>query len=212
LVCQRWEFPTEIVGLVGSCVEIPCKFYPHERSTTSSTVWYLERLSGYHQIFNSRKSSSASTDYRDRTSLVPGNNSCSLRIDPVRRDDGGDEYYPGIAEDEDTNAWKQEKMTLGLRVTDTPNIPELTRNGEMVEGRPEKVSCSVVHTCGSNPPSLRLNKAGQTERRSVDLSGGNWREIITIRYIPSHEDGEIQCTATYHNGQTSQMAAPLIIR
>ncbi|XP_073457902.1 B-cell receptor CD22-like isoform X2 [Aquarana catesbeiana] len=212
LVCQRWEFPTEIVGLVGSCVEIPCKFYPRERSTTSSTVWYLERLSGYHQIFNSRKSSSASTDYRDRTSLVPGNNSCSLRIDPVRRDDGGDEYYPGIAEDEDTNAWKQEKMTLGLRVTDTPNIPELTRNGEMVEGRPEKVSCSVVHTCGSNPPSLRLNKAGQTERRSVDLSGGNWREIITIRYIPSHEDGEIQCTATYHNGQTSQMAAPLIIR
>lgn len=98
-------------------MEIPCKFYPHERSTTSSTVWYLERLSGYHQIFNSRKSSSASTDYRDRTSLVPGNNSCSLRIDPVRRDDGGDEYYPGIAEDEDTNAWKQEKMTLGLRVT-----------------------------------------------------------------------------------------------
>ncbi|XP_040183181.1 B-cell receptor CD22-like [Rana temporaria] len=84
----------------------------------------------------------------------------------------------------------------------------------MVEGRPEIVSCSVVHTCGSSPPSLRLNKAGETERQSVDLSGGKWREILTITYIPSYEDDntEIQCTATYHNGRTSQNAALLRIR
>ncbi|XP_077312674.1 B-cell receptor CD22-like [Lithobates pipiens] len=215
LVCQKWEFPREIVGLIGSCVEVPCTFRPRERSRTSSTVWYLNHAVRYPQIFNSQGRSSVLEDYRGRTSLVPGRNSCSLRIDPVRRDDGDQSYYPGIAEDRDTNAWAQQgRRTLQLHVTDTPNIPVLSGKGQMVEGRPEIVACSVEHTCGSSPPSLRWNKAGQTERRSEDLSGGNWREILTIRYIPSYEDDktEIQCTVTYHNGRTSHKAGTLNIR
>ncbi|XP_073457904.1 B-cell receptor CD22-like [Aquarana catesbeiana] len=210
LVCQRWEFPTKIVGLIGSCVEIPCTFYPKRNSGPSSTVWYLDSLSGYPQIFTSRKSSSVIPDYRGRTSLVPGSNSCSLRIDPVRRNDDGESYFPG--EDEDTNA-KQVQRTLQLHVTDTPNRPELSGNRNMFEEIFENVACSVVHTCGSSPPTLKWNKPGQTERRSEDLSGGNWREILTITYIPSHDDDktEIQCTATFHNGRTSQMAATLKI-
>ncbi|XP_077312676.1 B-cell receptor CD22-like [Lithobates pipiens] len=215
LVCQRWQFPREIVGLIGSCVEVPCTFRPRVGSTASSTVWYLYRIRGYTQIFNSRGSSSVLRNYNDRTSLVPGRNSCSLRIDPVRREDDGEEYFPGIAEDQDTNAWTQQgRSTLQLHVTDTPDIPEIIASEEMVEGRSEIVSCSVVHTCGSNPPSLRWNKAGQTVRQSEDLSGGNWKEILTIRYIPSYEDDKtvIQCTVTYHNGRTSHEAATLNIR
>ncbi|XP_077312677.1 sialoadhesin-like [Lithobates pipiens] len=215
LVCQRWEFPREIVGLIGSCVEIPCTFLPHVGSTTSSTVWYLYQRRGYPQIFNSRRSSSVLRNYNDRTSLVPGRNSCSLRIDPVRRDDGDQSFYPGIAEDQDTIAWAQKDgSTLQLHVTDIPDISVIIAKGEMVEGRPEIVACSVEHTCGSSPPSLRWNKAGQTGGRSEDLSGGNWREILTIRYIPSYEDDktEIQCTATYHNGRTSHEAGTLNIR
>ncbi|XP_073457177.1 myelin-associated glycoprotein-like [Aquarana catesbeiana] len=212
-VCQRWEFPTKIDGLVGSCVEIPCSL--RETSGTFGTVWYLYHRREYPQFFNSLRNSSVSESYRGRTSLVPGKNSCSLRIDPVRREDGGKEYYPGIAEDQDTNAFKQQRRkTLQLYVTDTASIPGLIGIEEMVEGRPKMVSCSVVHTCGSNPPSLRLNKAGQTERQSVDLSDGNWREILTIRYIPLYEDDktQFQCTATYHNGRTSQKATTLSIR
>ncbi|XP_040183182.1 B-cell receptor CD22-like [Rana temporaria] len=215
LVCQRWKFPDRIVGLVGSCVEIPCTFYPSERSSTSSTVWFLDNRLEFPQIFNSQRNSSVLRDYRDRTSLVPGICNCSLRIDPVRREDNNKQYFPGISEDEDTNDWLiQSRKTVYLYVTDTPTIPELTRIGEMVEGRPENVSCFVQHTCGSSPPSLRFNKAGQTERRSEDLSEGYWREILTFRYIPSYEDDNmgIQCTATYHNGRTSQNAATLSIR
>ncbi|XP_040182914.1 B-cell receptor CD22-like [Rana temporaria] len=212
LVCQRWEFPSRIDGLVGSCVEIPCTFHP-ENPGTSSTVWYLYRRRGYPQIFNSQENSSVSMDYRGRTSLVPGNNSCSLMIDPVRREDDK-YYYPGIAEDVYMNAYSRSSTYLQLHVTDNPTMPKMTGNKEMVEGRPENVSCSVQHTCGSNPPSLRFNKAGQSKRRCEDLSGGKWREILTITYIPSYEDDNtgIQCTATYHNGRTTQMAAPLSIR
>ncbi|XP_040182771.1 sialoadhesin-like [Rana temporaria] len=214
LVCQRWEFPTRIDGLVGTCVEIPCTFYPRENSGTSNTVWYLFNRRDYPQIFNSLRNSSVLMNYRSRTSLVPGKNTCSLRIDPVIRNDG-DHYYPGIAEDQDTNAWTQQRhKTLKLYARDTPNIPDLIGNGEMVEGRPENVSCSVEHTCGSSPPSLRFNKAGQTARRSKDLSEGKWKEILTITYIPSYEDDktQFQCTATYHNGRTSQNAVTLNIR
>ncbi|XP_073457908.1 B-cell receptor CD22-like isoform X2 [Aquarana catesbeiana] len=230
LVCQRWEFPTEVVGLIGSCVEIPCTFRPRENSGTSSTVWFLyhensRKSTSFHpfferrrhsQIFNSQGSSSTLMDYTDRTSLVLGMNSCSLKIDPVRRDDGGKFYYPGIAEDLETSAWsKQGRMTLQLHVTDTPSIMELTRSAEMVEGRGEIVSCSVEHTCGSNPPSLKWNKPGQTIRQgSEDLSGGKWREVLMNIYIPSHKDDrkQIQCTATYRNGETSQNATRLNIK
>ncbi|XP_077312675.1 B-cell receptor CD22-like [Lithobates pipiens] len=239
LVCQRWEFPTEVVGLIGSCVEIPCTFHPRENSGTSGTVWFLYRENSgtsstvwflyrenslkptflnrrrHSQIFNSQGNSSTLMDYTDRTSLVPGRNSCSLKIDPVRRDDGG-KFYPGIAEDLETSAWsKQGRMTLQLHVTDTPSILELTRSAEMVEGRREIVSCSVEHTCGSNPPSLKWNKPGQTIRRtSEDLSGGKWKEILMKIYIPSHKDDrtQIQCTATYHNGETSHNATTLNIK
>ncbi|PIO24245.1 B-cell receptor CD22 [Aquarana catesbeiana] len=214
LVCQKWEFPSKIDGLVGSCVEIPCTFLPRENPGTSSTVWYLYQTIGYPQIFNSQENSSVLLDYKSRTSLVPGNNSCSLMIDPVRREDGKKYYYPGIARDDNTNAYSKSKMYLQLHVKDNPTIPELTGNKEMLEGHSETFQCSVMHTCGSNPPSLKWNKDGQTERRSEDLSGGKWKEILTIRYIPSHEDDktQIQCTATYQNGKTSQNAATLSIR
>ncbi|XP_077312366.1 B-cell receptor CD22-like [Lithobates pipiens] len=214
LVCQEWEFPSKIDGLVGSCVEIPCTFRPRENPGTSSTVWYLYQRRGYPQIFNSQENSSVLMDYKDRTSLVPGNNSCSLIIDPVRREDGNKYYYPGIAGDEYTNAYSQRSMYLQLHVTDDPTIPELTGNKEMLEGHSETFQCSVEHTCGSNPPSLKWNKDGQTERRSEDLSGGKWREILTITYIPSHEDDKTQmkCTATYHNGEKLYKATTLNIK
>ncbi|KAM5132675.1 myelin-associated glycoprotein-like [Mantella aurantiaca] len=208
-LCQRWEFPTKIDGLIGSCVEIPCTYYPPGNSGTSGTVWYLYSLIGFNQIYNSQGSSSVIKYYKERTSLVHGINSCSLRIDPVRRDDDG-LYYPG---DQETNAWLQSRKSVEVSAKDTLSKPVLIGHRTMLEGQPENVTCSVAHTCGSSPPSLKWNKPGQTERRSMDLSGGNWRETLTLTYIPSQEDDrtQMQCTATYHNGITSQNAATLDI-
>ncbi|XP_072283103.1 B-cell receptor CD22-like [Pyxicephalus adspersus] len=211
--CQKWDFPNIIFGLAGSCVEIPCVFSPQNNSGTSSTVWYLYRRKQYLEIFNSQKSSSVLSEYRDRTSLARGRKSCSLRIDPVRRDDSEEYYYPGIAEHQRTNAWSLSGMILLLNVTDDPPIPALSGKNRMVEGNSETIECSVWHTCGSSPPSLKYNKSGQTKRHFEALPRGYWREILHLRYVPTSEDDKtvIQCTATYHNGKTSQRAATLNI-
>ncbi|XP_063800049.1 B-cell receptor CD22-like [Pseudophryne corroboree] len=84
----------------------------------------------------------------------------------------------------------------------------------MTEGIATIIRCYADHTCASRPPSLQWNKPGPTNRQSVTLSGGNWREVSVLTYIPTYvDDGTlIQCTATYHNGLRIQNEATLSIK
>eukprot|EP00079_Xenopus_tropicalis_P031359 XP_017945130.1 PREDICTED: B-cell receptor CD22-like [Xenopus tropicalis] len=84
----------------------------------------------------------------------------------------------------------------------------------MTEGIPVAIRCSVEHTCGSDPPTLRWNKRQYLPRTGKQyISEGRWEAISEITYSPTYEDDEteIQCSATYPNGQTSHNAAPLNI-
>ncbi|XP_068098365.1 myeloid cell surface antigen CD33-like [Hyperolius riggenbachi] len=212
LFCQQWEFPSEIVALIGSCVEIPCTFFPRNNVRAFSPVWYLYDRQK-HEIFNDRSSASVLREYKGRTSLVPGRRSCALRIHPVRREDRND-YYPGIARVKNINAYTQRRMLLRLLVTDSPQVPNLHVPHFMVEGVHSNITCSVQHTCGTDPPSLSWNRPGKPQRLVSYLGGGSWRETSVLMYVPSHEDNGtvIQCMATYHNGITSQKAITLNIK
>ncbi|XP_072283101.1 B-cell receptor CD22-like isoform X3 [Pyxicephalus adspersus] len=105
------------------------------------------------------------------------------------------------------------KMLVLTLFQDNPPIPRLSGSSIMIEEHFEVVGCSVEHTCGSSPPSLTWNKPGQTKRHFEALSGGHWRETSHLRYVPTDKDDgtQIQCTATFHNGKTSQGAAILNI-
>ncbi|CAJ0950011.1 unnamed protein product [Ranitomeya imitator] len=198
-VCQIWTFPRTIRALIGSCVEIPCTYDPDGRLGASSVVWYLSTDGPDPEILNTKGSSSVWIYYKDRTSLVPGDNSCTLRIDPVRREDGDKYYYPGIVEDGTTNA---ASTFVLLSVTEIPNI-RLDLSYRLTEGEATIIRCSVDHTCGSSPPSLQWDKPGQVHNQSVEISGGSRREESNLTYIPSYvDDGTpVRCTATYPNGQ-----------
>ncbi|XP_040271434.1 Schwann cell myelin protein-like isoform X2 [Bufo bufo] len=202
-VCQEWTFPSIITALNGSCVEIPCTYHPANTSGTSSTVWYLYKyMHRDPEILNTRDSSSVKADYRDRTSLVPGENSCTLRIDPVRGEDD-EEYYPGITEDININANKKYSTTVSLYVTDSPRIFGFYVLTFLRERKATIMQCAADHTCGSSPPSLKWNKPGRITKKSVEISAGSWREESELTYIPSYvDDGtRVQCTVIYPNGQ-----------
>ncbi|XP_075697015.1 myelin-associated glycoprotein-like [Rhinoderma darwinii] len=201
-VCQDWTFPSTITALIGSCVEIPCTYnIPTRISRTSSTVWYLYATSGYPEILNTKDSSSVMEEYKDRTSLVPGEKSCTLRIDRVRREDT-DTYYPGIAEKRDINAYSEQYRYIHLSVTDIVTTM-FSMSKRLTEEVATVIRCTAEHTCGSRPPSLQWNKPGHIKKKSVDVSGGSWREESELTYIPSYvDDGTpVRCTATYPNGQ-----------
>ncbi|XP_075183521.1 B-cell receptor CD22-like isoform X2 [Anomaloglossus baeobatrachus] len=142
-LCQQWTFPSRISALIGSCVEIPCTYHPDGRSGQSSTVWYSYATVSYPEILNTKKKSSVMEEFKDRTSLVPGENSCTLRIDPVIEDDEG-EYYPGIAEEKKTNAYDKNSGTLILNVRDPPQNVSISVIGgnETIEGSDVTLQCN----------------------------------------------------------------------
>ncbi|XP_069802873.1 myelin-associated glycoprotein-like [Dendropsophus ebraccatus] len=193
-VCQQRMFPYTITALLGSCVEIPCTYDPVWASERSGIIWYVYGGSGYPEILNTKDSSSVLEEYRGRTSLVPGENSCTLRIDPVRRKDGGRYYYPGTIEDK-----IQKEAGVFLNVTDKANI-ELYGSGLMTEGEATTMRCIVENICGSTPPSLQWNRYGYVQQKSV-IMRGSWRIESILKYIPLYKDdgGSIECIATYHN-------------
>ncbi|XP_069804417.1 B-cell receptor CD22-like isoform X1 [Dendropsophus ebraccatus] len=199
-VCQLWTIPAEITALIGSCVEIPCTYYPAGTSGPSSTVWYILNSSEYPEILNTKDSSSIMEEYRGRTSLVPGEKSCTLRIDPVRREDENKHYYPGIAEDKGVNAYQRQAVAVLLHVTDKVNV-RILGSGLIPEGEATTIRCTADHSCRSNPPSLKWNKPGKVKKTSVEISGGSWKEESQLTYMPSYVDDEslVQCTATYPN-------------
>ncbi|XP_072011109.1 B-cell receptor CD22-like isoform X2 [Engystomops pustulosus] len=189
-VCQRWMFPTRITALIGSCVEIPCT-YPEGTSDASGTVWYLYRRTSYPEILNTEDSSSVMEEYRDRTSLVPGDNSCTLRIDPVRREDYGS-YYPGITNNRVINAYDQEYKSVLLDVKDSRNFGSESPNG-CINWTPSQSQSLLpllsqdlqnrAIPCISSPPdspgNINLNILG------VMMEG----EATTIRCAVSHTCG-----------------------
>ncbi|XP_040276963.1 B-cell receptor CD22-like [Bufo bufo] len=210
-VCQEWTFPSTITALIGSCVEIPCTYQPAWTSGTSRTVWYLYKfMQKDPEILNTRESSSVMAEYRDRTSLVPGENSCTLRIDNVRRGDGDEYYYPG---DRNTDANRKQSRTVYLRVTDKVDV-RLYWFKVMTEGEATIMQCTADHTCRSSPPSLRWNKPGQVKNKSVEISLEDWREESELTYIPSYVDhgSPVQCIATYPNGKDFKVSGTLNIK
>lgn len=110
-----WKFPGTINALMGSCVEIPCTYPPPKNMGAASVAWYRLHLN-YMHVFDSRADSLVEKHYQSRTSLVPGKNSCTLRIDPVRKEDRTS-YYPGLAERPQDNAFSQGLRFVWLGVT-----------------------------------------------------------------------------------------------
>ncbi|XP_075134203.1 B-cell receptor CD22-like [Leptodactylus fuscus] len=182
-VCQRWTFPSTMTALIGSCVEIPCTYHPDGDSGNSSTRWRLPRDTDW---------------YKDRLVHALGEN-CTLWINPVREGDGG-QYIPYISRD--LNAHTLQGRSLQLTVTDTVNI-DLHVSRTLKEGEAATISCSVIHTCGFRPPSLKWNKPGQVIKKSLNISEGSWREESELTYIPSYVDdgSSVQCNVTYPNGR-----------
>ncbi|XP_073511840.1 sialoadhesin-like isoform X2 [Phyllobates terribilis] len=197
-LCQRWVFPSRITALIGSCVDIPCTYY----SVKSNMVWYLYSRSSYLEILNTRDSTSVLMEYKDRTSVVPGNYSCGLWIYPVREEDCYNYYLPGIPGYKPINAYTEYAHILYLDFTDKEKVT-IYASENVTEGEATIIECSAEHTCRSSPPSIKWNKPGHIKSQSVEVTKGYWQEKSQLTYIPSSEDdGLIKCTARYPNRQS----------
>ncbi|KAM4652237.1 myelin-associated glycoprotein-like [Discoglossus pictus] len=205
-------FQESVQALKGSCVEIPCTFTYPANYEEIRLIWYSYRINTFPQVFNQKDSSAVLPEYRGRTSLV-GNapNSCTLRINNVIN---GDWYYPGISTS--INSWYyNNKTSVQVMVTESANEPLLEEAKDLTEGVTVTISCSVEHTCHSNPPSLKWNKIGDgITLQHDDLRGGKWRYVSKLQYNPSYKDDktQLECKVTYPNKQTKQKGYMLNIK
>ncbi|XP_069803387.1 B-cell receptor CD22-like isoform X4 [Dendropsophus ebraccatus] len=192
-VCHQWEIPEHITALLGSCVEIPCTYDPAGRPGASSTLWFLYYNNDYEEILNTKDSSAVMEKYRGRTSLVPGNNSCTLRIDPVRREDRG-KYYPGIIEDTYINAYKKPTGGVNLYVSDPPKHVTVTIIGkdEVLEGSDVTLQCNSF----SNTYVFKYEWYKGKEESRLPGSGRK----ITVRKV-TRDMEPYSCTARNYVGK-----------
>ncbi|XP_063292198.1 B-cell receptor CD22-like [Pelobates fuscus] len=211
---QQWSFsfPSRMVALIGSCVEIPCRFAKPSNYASYNIVWYRYERSNDTVIFKSNGISETIASYRGRTSLVrKDKNKCSLRINNVTLEDSA-QFYPGI--DAKMNAYKLQNKVIELQTTAVPNELDILEPGDMTEGKPVNITCLVEHTCISDPPRLWWNKPGlYNNTYHTELKDGVWKTKIVQMYIPSYQDHGtfLQCTVAHPNGQIMEKTVLLQI-
>ncbi|XP_068099221.1 myelin-associated glycoprotein-like [Hyperolius riggenbachi] len=210
---KKFNFPSEVEALIGSCVEIPCSVTksPTEPKNVK-VVWHVRNAFFKSRIICSSDQSEVSAKYADRATLI-GNpeDSCTFQIYNVKASDAH-EYYPA---DVKQPAFKEAPKYVNLKVTERPSELMLLVPEEMIVGELAQLTCSVEHTCASRPPTINWTISGLSVKEDhKNLGMGKWRMTSELTYEPSemHNGSKIQCVATFPNEQIRQTAITLNIK
>jgi len=109
--------PKSVVGLSGSCVEIPCTFsYPANGKTNTrfTGIWYTDN---YESIVFHTDTSKISQAFKGRTSLTGDLhlNTCSLRISSLRNSDTGPFFFRIEIENLDKYTYSANKVSITVK-------------------------------------------------------------------------------------------------
>ncbi|CDQ60738.1 unnamed protein product [Oncorhynchus mykiss] len=211
VVAEEWTvtIPNQISGLKGSCILIPCSFtHPSTYNPTNVTWYQYSKLPGkYPVVFSRTKPGDIIEHYSGRTELVgrASDGDCSLMINGMILEHNGEDIYPWVDEvSKSVFAFFQWRVTL--EVTDTAPRPQLSVSEEQREGGNITVSCAVLHTCPSSPPSLSFgDQRGVVQGYHTEEIQGRWRVLSTISFVARAEDHEkvVACNVTHPGGQTA---------
>lgn len=92
-----------------------------------------------------------------------------------------------------------------LLLTEQADKPKLSITGIPRVGEQITVSCSVLHTCPLNPPSLSVGKALETDIIvHTPEQDGFWEVRRVHTFIIKEDEKSVTCKATFPSGQTSE--------
>ncbi|KAM9468838.1 B-cell receptor CD22 isoform 1-T1 [Clarias gariepinus] len=201
---ESWnaEVPQTVVGLEGSCVVIPCLYrYPGaDRKASHITGIWLTNSND--KVFHS-DSSKISSAYQQRTSLLGdlSHRNCSLRINPLRHSDRGPFMFR--IEIEDFNKYSYSHSKVSVTIKDSPEQPTLSIPEGISSVKRVTVTCSVLHSCPSNPPNFTWSHKGTVSSQSLQQTNGQWKIISSLSFTPSKTDHKrnLTCTAVFQGGK-----------
>uniref|UniRef100_A0A4W5K5I6 Ig-like domain-containing protein n=1 Tax=Hucho hucho TaxID=62062 RepID=A0A4W5K5I6_9TELE len=198
------EVPSSVSGLQGSCIVIPCSFnYPDPEKKPSELIgiWFKDK----YEIIYHTDSSSTIADYRSRTKLVGDlwQKNCSLRIDPLHPSDKGPFTFRIEIKEYNKASYKDDRVSIA--VSSSPDLPSLSVMKKEVKVAEEvSASCSVSHSCPSDPPLITWSHSGTPSIQSQQQTNGQWEETSTLTFRSSIADNNqpLVCTAAYRGGKT----------
>ncbi|KAG7469046.1 hypothetical protein MATL_G00124630 [Megalops atlanticus] len=201
------EMPGEISAVTGSCVVIPCRFTPPQSHQPVHVTWYQYVSRGYPLVYSSTHPDSVISKFRGRTELVGSveERNCSLRINNVQAEHNAEQLYVWI----DDVSHKFYDKTVTLRITAGAPQPQIRVRGNLTalrKGASVGVSCAVIHTCPSSPPSISLrNASGPLQASHTPEGGGRWRAALDVSWNASAEDHgrSVGCDVQHPGGLTA---------
>uniref|UniRef100_A0AAR2K7B2 Ig-like domain-containing protein n=2 Tax=Pygocentrus nattereri TaxID=42514 RepID=A0AAR2K7B2_PYGNA len=181
---KEWSvtIPSEINVLTRSCVVIPCTFTHPPSHDPSHIIWYSYSGTKYPIVY-SKRPQDVIEPFRGKTEFVGDvkSGNCSLKISHALPAMNEYQLYPWI--DPDTVKHKFYHKTVKLKVQDTIPAVQLIVDGNPKEGETVHISCMVVHTCISSPPTLSFgDTSGDVQNNQTDLGQGYWRTESTISF------------------------------
>lgn len=111
------DVPASVVGLSGSCVEIPCTFsYPANGKTYTgfTGVWYTANYES--KVFHT-DTSKISEAFKGRTSLTGDlhQNKCSLKISSLQKSDTGPFMFRIEIENLEKYTYAEKKVSIEVK-------------------------------------------------------------------------------------------------
>nr|XP_055053796.1 sialoadhesin-like [Misgurnus anguillicaudatus] len=208
-----WEvkLTTEIQGLKGSCLVIPCTYsytlYPP--TNPRRVVWYQYVWSGYPLVCDPLNPDSVIDKFKGKTDIYRHNNSdqdCSLLIKSVNPSHNGEKLYAWI--DPENIGWRTYtfyEVTSTIFVDTNPQQPIINISGGLKTGDSITVACYTLHTCPYSKPNIILKGIeGSDNVDDVDIKNCQWKITLTRTGVVKAERSDIECTVTHHGGITTR--------
>ncbi|XP_073671658.1 sialoadhesin-like [Paramisgurnus dabryanus] len=208
-----WEvrMPSEIRGLKGSCLVIPCSYSYTSNPPTKPrrVVWYQYVWSGYPIVYDPWYPDSVIYKFRGKTDTYNPKNSnrdCSLLIKSVDPSHNGEKLYTWIdPENIGKSTYKFYDVTSTIIVDTNPQQPIINNSGGLKIGDSITVACYTLHTCPYRKPNIVLKGIeGSDKIDDVHIKNGQWKTTLTRTGVVKAERSDIECTVTHHGGRTTR--------
>ncbi|KAI2656423.1 Myelin-associated glycoprotein [Labeo rohita] len=196
---ENWNatVPKSVVGLSGSCVEIPCTFvYPTKDQiyTEFTGIWLKKNEES--TVYNP-DASKIIDSFKGRTSLIGDlrKNDCSLKISSLSSSDAGQFVFRIEIEQLDMYTYKKGNEIVSLIVQETAENPTVFVEEEATSGKPVTATCNVSHSCPSEPPRVTWSHNGTRSSPSQTQNSTSY----SLTFTPSREDHNkiLTCSAEF---------------
>ncbi|XP_065136667.1 sialoadhesin-like [Paramisgurnus dabryanus] len=203
--------PTQIHGLKGSCLVIPCSYsytsYPP--TNPRRVVWYQYVSKGYPLVYDPWYPDSVIDKFKGKTDIYRHTNSdrdCSLLIKSVDSSHNGEKLYAWIDPEKiGKSTYKFYDVTSTIIVDTNPQQPIINIYGGLKIGDRITVECYTYHTCPYRKPNIILKGIeGSDNVDDVHMENGQWKTTLTRTGVVKAERSDIECTVTHHGGRTTR--------